>query len=169
MDSGIESIKDIFEIAAWFFTSLGIWLAYRSLKQTRNQFHFDIMVSCITRFQDIVQHLDSDDPDLRQNAQQRYIDLCNEELFYFVNGWLPKEVEKEWLDGMIDLLPHLNHACQNLNDEAQISVDQLEDYPRIRHAFTVTKQHDLKARDDRNELIASIQKQLNSYDFDKHH
>jgi hypothetical protein len=41
------------------------------------------------------------------------VDLCNEELFYFVEGYLPQEVIREWLTGMVLYLPHYDYASRN--------------------------------------------------------
>jgi hypothetical protein len=41
----------------------------------------------------------------QQGVVRQYLDLCNEELFYFQNRYLPTEVEVEWLDGMLEFIP----------------------------------------------------------------
>lgn len=86
------------------------WLALR--KETK-ALHHTVMISCIGRFQDIVDDLAAiaklgEGIDLtadQQGVVRQYLDLCNEELFYFQNRYLPTEVEVEWLDGMLEFIP----------------------------------------------------------------
>ena len=61
--------------------------------------------------------LKSQDKNERQEAIKQYIDLCNEELFYFKHGYLPEEIVNEWLDGMIYYLPHFDGEKNVNNDE----------------------------------------------------
>lgn len=73
---------------------IGLLIAYR---QTQNQFKFTVMLSCIDRFQQLIPVVRNDDQDIER--LKKYIDLTNEELFYFQRHYIPKEVMIEWLDG----------------------------------------------------------------------
>ena len=70
-----------------------------------------------------------------------YLELTNEELFYFQHDYLPLEIAKEWIDGMIDFLPITNSKSEIINEHHCIKyfVDHREEmfrgYPRIKHAF----------------------------------
>ncbi|KGO79691.1 hypothetical protein Q763_12635 [Flavobacterium beibuense F44-8] len=66
-----------------------------------------------------------------------YIDLVNEEFFYFEKEYLPIDVCIEWIDGMIDYLPFYNEGVfipslrlRALNDEQHTNII-LNSYPRI--------------------------------------
>ena len=72
-----------------------------------------------------------------------YIDLVNEELFYFQNGFLPRVVAEEWLDGMIDMIPIYDPYGNVLNLGYCIPIihqrkllDQYR-FRRVRRAFTI--------------------------------
>lgn len=98
-------------------------------------------------------------------AAKRYVDLCNEEIFYFKHNYLPNEIVDEWLEGMIYYLPHLTEDGQNLNEDdsclRQIHNESLlDDYPRLTHAFTVSRMYDLGRKPDREALIRSIRQRL---------
>ena len=162
MSWGFDTVKDGIEVAVWIIGFIAIFYAIRTFRVTNNQFQFDVMLSCIERFQKLVPTLDIENPD----TIQKYVDLCNEELFYITNDYLPKEVVREWLDGMIQELPHINDAGQNLNDKSLVKIEDLTDYPRIRNAFKVTKHYNLKNINDRQALINSIQKQMKNYSWD---
>jgi hypothetical protein len=79
---------------------IGLLIAYR---QTQNQFKFTVMLSCIDRFQQLIPVVRNDDQDIER--LKKYIDLTNEELFYFQRHYIPKEVMIEWLDSICDLVP----------------------------------------------------------------
>ncbi len=98
----------------------------------------------------------------RQEAIKQYIDVCNEELFYFKHGYLPKEVVNEWLDGMIYYLPHFKDG-ENVNkDEDCLNeiAEMLHEYPRIKEAFKVSREFNLSEYEERKELIKIIKTNL---------
>lgn len=77
---------------------LGLVAVYFGYKQTQAHFSFSVMLSCIERFQRL--------PPLEVNGQydlaniRLYVDLTNEEFFYFQRKYIPKEVIVEWLDSI---------------------------------------------------------------------
>ncbi len=109
MTTGLTSLKDVLESLAYVAQIVGVvvllYVAYSYLLQ-RKQLNFDVMTSCTARFQDILPLLRSEVQEERDKGEEQYVDLCNEQLFYFANGYLPPEVIEEWLDGMVLYLPH---------------------------------------------------------------
>ena len=75
----------------------------------------------------------------------RYIDLTNEELFYFQHHYIPKEISKEWIDGMIDFIPITNKSGNILNKDHVINyftehrIELLKNFPRIQNALKIQK------------------------------
>ncbi len=151
MESGFNTVKDYLEVIIWLAGSGALVYAASTYRLNKNQFSFAVMTSCIDRFQKVMAQLKSTDEDLRSEALQRYVDLCNEELFYFKNNYLPEEVVNEWIEGMIFYLPHFDESGNNLNhdpiaDEI-VEKDLLKDYPRIRKALSVREPYPLNTED----------------------
>ncbi len=97
------------------FVFIGIYLAHR---QSQNQFKFTVMLSCIDRFQQLSPLLRGDNEDL--SRLKKYVDLTNEEFFYFQREYIPKEVIVEWMDSIVDFFPiYVNGS------ERPINYDQL--------------------------------------------
>src|SRR5215204_2619338 len=84
----LESLAYIAQIIA---VGVLIYAVYSYLLQ-RQQLNFDVITNCTSRFQAILPDLYSDNDKRRRMAQDKYVDLCNEELFYFLNGYLPADV-----------------------------------------------------------------------------
>ncbi len=128
-----------------------------------NQFNFEIITSCTTRFQEILELIDSPDEKQKIRGYKKYIDLCNEELFYFQQGYIPDDVVKEWLDGMLNYIPiYYKDKKINLNKKL-LSTNILEEnnlldrYPRIGNIFKVNKIYNRDNDDDmRKEIINDL-------------
>jgi hypothetical protein len=156
-------MQDIIGVISCIVAIVAAAVAVYAYLLNRNQFRFAVMISCIDRFQKIIPGVRSRIEQDREKAVRQYIDLCNEELFYFQKNYLPDEVIDEWLDGMIQYLPHFNEKGDNLNPNCIpeiIEQDLLADYPRIRRAFTVNEQYDLKNDSRRRALISLIRENL---------
>jgi hypothetical protein len=119
-----------------------IYFSFRQIKVNKNQLYLSTINKCVDDFKDIGPlGLDITDEKLIYN----YLDLTNQELFYFQNSYLPKDIQKEWIDGMIDLLPITNGNRVILNTKyclkilsTEINRDRLlRQYPRIRNAFEI--------------------------------
>jgi hypothetical protein len=163
MKWGIESIKDVLEIIAWFVGAIAIAYAARAYQLSRNQFGFAVMASCVDRYQKIITQLKYGRDQDKVIALGQYIDLCNEELFYFEKEYLPGAVIDEWLEGMINYLPYFNAKGDNLNPGCLpeiIEQNLLVDYPRIKRTFTVPRDYDLSKEIEGKELIAQLKKNL---------
>ena len=98
----------------------------------RNSLNFTMIMSCNQRFQDIMGDLEDRDKTKKQRAKTRYVDLCNEQLFYFKNGYLPREVIEEWLESMIDYLPLFDNVTGPVRHSGNIEPDLLKSYLTIR-------------------------------------
>jgi hypothetical protein len=163
-------MRTIIDMTAWIVGIIGMiigiagWMiARRTYRLSRSQFNFAVMISCIDRFQKIIAQLKYGNEQDREKALTQYIDLCNEELFYFQSRYLPDEVIIEWLEGMIQCLPLFNAKGDNVNPTCLPGIIEqglLTNYPRIRKAFTVNELLDPKSDSQRQELTSLIKKNL---------
>jgi hypothetical protein len=151
-------MKDLLEMVADVVTIIGIisfLFAYWSWKHDRNTFHHSVITSCTSRFQELIDSLS--DPQIPIGKARQYLELCNEEVFYFENSYLPQPVIIEWLDGMLSIIPFRrpsadfntsqssDKACPNTPDP-DISApffqraelwSLIEKYPRLNFIFTI--------------------------------
>jgi len=127
------------------------------------------MLSCQDRFQQLFPLERGDDVDLTR--LKKYVDLTNEEFFYFQRAYIPKEVIVEWMDSIVDFFPiyvggsdvPVNYAkmrFRQIHDEKM-----LEGYPRLKKAFTLTEG---KSNLNRSELIKMITANLGVSLRDRH-
>ena len=138
METGINNIKDLVEILVWLIGAISLIYAAYSYKTSQKQLNFAVIISCTERFQKIMPQLKSKYTIERERAINAYVDLCNEELFYFKHNYLPREIIEEWLDGMIYYLPHFKNGINVNNSEhylKEIDVKMLEEYPQIKNSF----------------------------------
>lgn len=131
-------------VAANIVTSLGIIgliAFYFSHRQAGSQFSFTVMLSCIDRFQQLAPIIRDDADDLARI--KKYIDLTNEEFFYFQRGYISKVVITEWLDSIVDMFPLYKKGQDIPSNYETLPLKQIHDmnllksYPRLRHAFTL--------------------------------
>jgi hypothetical protein len=163
MKSGIESVKDVIEISVWIVGAGALAFAAITYRLNRSQFNFAVMTSCVDRYQTIITQLKYGKDQEKVIALGQYIDLCNEELFYFEKKYLPGAVIDEWLEGMVNYLPYFNEKGDNLIPGCLpeiIGQNLLSDYPRIKRTFTVPRDYDLSEEVEGKELIAQIKKNL---------
>lgn len=118
--------------------ALGILFAVLSVHFARNTFHQGVIASCTSRFQELVSELANPDP----ATLLKYLELCNEELFYFEAGYLPQPVVDEWVDGMLGFIGFWRNgqplALLDLQPASHLTTDlqnQLRHYLRLRYAF----------------------------------
>ncbi|MBC6612418.1 hypothetical protein H8B15_15955 [Hymenobacter sp. BT507] len=129
----------------------GILFALLSWRSSRNSFHHTVITSCTSRFQELSLKLLTQLP-LSKEAVQQYLELCNEELFYFESKFLPQPIIDEWLDGMLSFI-HLRREDGSLFQLAEVTPSPetdlsppfpaeyqqfLQNYPRLNYAFRVT-------------------------------
>jgi hypothetical protein len=171
MVSDIETTKDVIEVTVWIITALAslagaLSLAYVAYTYHLNkkQLNFSVITSCTERFQRIMGQLKAANEAERKFTVKQYIDLCNEELFYFKHKYLPDEIIDEWIDGMIYYLPHYMGE-KNVNESSDylkeiIEFNLLEDYPKIKKAFKVDRPYNLSEEEDRKDLVNSVKRKL---------
>ena len=151
---------------------LSIGFTAVTVQLNRKQLNFSAIISCTKRFQEIIGQLKSADPALKAGTVKRYVDLCNEELFYFKHKYLPDEIIDEWLEGMIYYLPHITKNSQNVNEEPTCLREihdegLLDDYPRLKDTFTVSRAYNLGEKSDRDALISGIKQRLEMQEKNK--
>ena len=160
----LNYLKEILGIFVGLAGVVALFYAAHSYKTSKKQLNFAVIVSCTERFQKIMAKLKSKKEEERQEAIKQYIDLCNEELFYFKHGYLPEEIVDEWLEGMIYYLPHFDGE-KNLNKDEDclieiIENDWLHEYPRIKETFLITIEFNLVEYEQRQELIKIVKANL---------
>jgi hypothetical protein len=83
METGINNLKDFLELIIGFVGAGSLAIAAYSYYLGKKQLNFAVIINCTERFQKIISQLDSNDPTEKEKAIGLYIDLCNEELFYW--------------------------------------------------------------------------------------
>ncbi len=74
----------------------------------------------------------------------KYVDFVNEELFYMQHGFIPNDIAREWLYGIIIHFPvFAKGANGNPSDVSKVIVTNnlLSSFPRLVHAFTLSGTH----------------------------
>lgn len=134
------------------FGILGFAFFYFSHQQSQRQFKVSVMLSCIDRFQKLFPIIRGDEDD--KNRIKRYVDLTNEEFFYFQQGYIPKQVIVEWMDSVIDFLP-VYRTGQNLpinynvlQPRAIHDEQMLNDYPRLLKALRMEENQMVTTKGD---------------------
>jgi hypothetical protein len=172
----------LFEILSLLLNAVLVAAAFVAVRQiniNRKQLYLSTISKCIEDFKSF-RKLDSQTEDA--SLIHDYLELTNEELFYFQNKYLPEEVAIEWIGGMIDFLPITNEEREIPNSNYCIKVladnrDKfLSPYPRIKHAFEIKKpcdfdlvySEDYKQRKERIRERKKVIKQIliNIADFD---
>jgi hypothetical protein len=107
----------------------------------RKQLYLATIIKCVDDFRGLENFSDL-------KTISKYLELTNVELFYFKQGYLPKDVAIEWLDGMIEYIPIRNQKNEVLNHKSNtvFKVEGfetlLQKYPRIQNAFRVSGKYD---------------------------
>lgn len=171
---GIESVKDFAALVSSFAIIVGI-VGYAL---SRKQFQFNVMIKCIERFQTLLPSLESlpapeslEDQDIanRNRIIRQYIDLCEEELFYFMKGYLPGDLKYEWIEGMLTYLPFYNEKGELMNksNRLQLAKDSplLRGYPRLRQAFGLSPEESHPEEKLAQELAYMVYRRLDDTTF----
>lgn len=157
MEWGIETYKDLIQIITWGLGSLSIFGAVISYWYSRKHLNFNVIFNCNKRFQKIRTNLTKDG---NKEAAKKYIDLCNEEIFYYENSFVPQSIMREWIDGMIFYIPHYTSENEyyhkaKLHDYV-LKENEFEEYPRLEKVFKVSKTRDITDKDERDNLVNEI-------------
>ncbi len=164
MGTSVTILREVLESLAYLaqIVAVGVLIyAARSYLLQRQQLNYDVITNCTQRFQEILPGLYSDDDKEREQSKIRYVDLCNEELFYFAEGYVPPDVIREWIDGMVLYLPHHNDGAwcptpEDHDERHRISPQLLDRYSRISKIFDVGECYDLETPNRRSELVSKI-------------
>lgn len=161
-------------------TAFAIVFAVVQIKINRKQLFLSTITKCISDFRNLGELNQQTTDSLIIN---RYVDLTNEELFYFQHKYIPKVITKEWIDGMIDFIPITDNKGQILNKKYCIKymADNrsyiFQNFPRIQNAFEINKTFDFeiiysidetKRIDrviERKRLIKEILLKINAFDW----
>jgi hypothetical protein len=126
-------------------TAVAVITAVIQIYINRKQLYLSTITKCISDFRNL-QGLNKDTID--KFILWKYIDLTNEELFYFKHDYLPRNVAVEWVDGIIDYIPIKNNKDEVLNKDNCIKEllekhkEYLSGFPRIINAFSIKEQYD---------------------------
>ncbi len=171
---------DIINLGLPTITASALVFASIQIKINRKQLFQSTITKCVSDFRDL--------GELNKETKEtkiitKYIDLTNEELFYFQHNYIPKDVAKEWIDGMIDYLPitcqsgtilNADYIIRFLSDNRETI---LQNYPRIQNAFEVKGKYDfeliysnksaerLPRVNERKKIINEILKNLRTFDW----
>ena len=176
--SGINNIKDAFELFAYIATIITLSGFFVSYILSKKQIHFSTIEKCINDYRKLYHKYENKYEDPAFLGQ--YLDLVNEELFYIENSYLPKEVTIEWIDGMIDYLPFIHRGLivESRKFIYLETLDRIEEklfsYPRILKFITINNEIDFEKvflplihmqnvkmrRIERNKLIYQMIKNL---------
>ncbi|HLP95660.1 MAG TPA: hypothetical protein VK168_16570 [Saprospiraceae bacterium] len=155
MDLILFCWSDFLEVTANIVTILGVvaifigvWTHNLNIKQ----FNFSVLVRCITVYQDkFLNKLPTESTAAGKAETTKiindYIDFVNEELFYFQQKFIPKDVALEWIDGMINVMPIYSSDGKLLNSNEKTAElihkeNVTHTYNRIKKAFTINGQYD---------------------------
>lgn len=142
MGLGIDTVKDAIQTIVAVIGIIAIVIGVIGYFLSKNQFGFNVTVRCVEKFQKILPELETLDkktPHHKERILRQYIDLCEEELFYFKKRYLPREIIEEWIEGMLNYLPLYDGHGNLLNENCKLrDIDKsplLSGYPRIRDCF----------------------------------
>jgi hypothetical protein len=162
----IENIRNWVQTFAVLAGSLSLVIATIAYLLSRKGLQFNVMIACIQRFQDLLPSLDSDDVAERDVLQ--YMDLCNEELFYFQKRYLRKEVALEWIEGMTKFLPLLNDTTGSpWDDQSFITASDklIHQFPRVEYAFSSPVFPEIATKEARRRHVERILKRAQQYRY----
>lgn len=161
-------------------TALAILFAVVQIRINKKQLFLSTITKCVSDFRNLGELKRQTEDTILIN---RYVDLTNEELFYFEHNYIPKDIMKEWIDGMIDFIPITNRKGQILNKKYCVKyiADHrsiiFQNFPRIQYTFEINKTYDFRliySTDEskridrvkeRKRLIEEIFKKVNTFDW----
>jgi hypothetical protein len=127
-------------------TIVAIGFAIWQIRINRKQLYVSTITKCINDYR-AFGRLKQDERDF--STVSKYVDLVNEELFYIQFNYIPKEVAKEWIDGMLDFMPLINGKDEIVNKKYCLTylVDtHVQIYsmnPRVANAFTIRGEYNI--------------------------
>ena len=162
----VENVRDAVQTFAVLAGSLSLVTATIAYLLSRKSLQFSVMIACIERFQDLLPSLDSDE--VAERDVLRYLDLCNEELFYFKQRYLRNEVALEWIDGMVRFLPLLNETTKSPWDgQSYLAASDklIQKFPRVQYAFSTPALPNLATQEARRRYIERVLNRAQHYRY----
>jgi hypothetical protein len=136
---------EIFSLIFSLITVLSLVFVVLQIRINRQQLYLSTISKCIDDFRRL-EDLTRSTAD--KSLVRKYVDLVNEELFYFQHNYIPNDVAREWIDGMIDYMPIKDVKGIILNEEyclRELAIngeEYLTNYPRVEYVFIVRKSYD---------------------------
>lgn len=112
------------EIAVKLVTIVSLPAIIITIYIARKQLFLSTISKCIDEFRKVVYDKTTCD----EERTKKYIELCNEQLLYIRNNYIPFDIAVEWIDGMIDYLPVINKDREILNLENIKDKDEYFDF-----------------------------------------
>jgi hypothetical protein len=149
-------IKPWYEVGASIATMLSagaIVVVIVEYFANRNVRNIQLMQRCIDNFRKWFS-------DSNRKVDFFYLELLNEELFYFQKGMIQKKVAIEWIEGMLDYIIIKSADGTPLNDYSdQVDIESLDKFNNNKNFFfriyyftntTIANDHKLPLCDDNN-------------------
>ena len=159
MQSAIQTIATVLGALSLAITATAYLLSRKNL-------NFSVMLACIERFQALLPALRSGE--ISEEDTIKYIDLCNEELFYIQHKYIHEEVALEWIEGMAEFLPVLDvQTDQPWNSKQchEAADKMVKDFPRLVNAFTTDEPPDLSSAFSQRRFAERVLKRVRRYQF----
>lgn len=122
------NITQIFANIATVLGLCGIIFLFIQHNHNRDLRNLQLMHRCIDIFRNWFQ--------TNQKVDYAYLELLNEELFYFQKGLIPKQVAIEWIEGILDFIVINGNTHEPLNNySSQVNISQMEDWPKRKMFF----------------------------------
>ena len=139
-----SEILKYFELSYYICAIVGllsfVW-GFFTLVVYRKQLYHSTLSRCIDTYR-------KDFTDLATKSTvencKKYIDFVNEELFYMQHGFIPNDVSREWLYGIILHFPvYANRVNGNPSNVSKVISDNnlFSGFPRLVHAFNLKGKH----------------------------
>lgn len=169
-----ENMLEVGDVVLGFLVGVAtVIFTVVSNRTAQRQFEVGIIISCMERYQVIMDDLCKEKSPCNPTTSRRYLDLCNEELLYIQNNYVRRAIQLEWIEGMLYFLPLLDEKGQELHcpDKLDIESDLIEKvYCRIHHTFRIcATDFDLHCEDHRLDATQQILKQVQRYNHDRLH
>lgn len=158
--------QSLIQTIATVVGALSLAVATTAYLLSRKNLNFNVMIACIERFQRLLPALQSGETSKQDIL--KYIDLCDEEVFYFQHRYLRDEVALEWIDGMIEYLPIFNSGTKEPWERQQYlaTADTLvHGFPRVMNAFTTSQRPNTATAASRREVAEEVLRRARTYKY----
>lgn len=146
--------------------ALSLVVATTAYLLSRKNLNFSVMLACIERFQALLPALRS--VETTEEDTLRYIDLCNEELFYIQHRYIHDEVALEWIEGMAEFLPVFDQRTREPWSEHQrleAAGEIAKRFPRLLNALTTDEAPDISTARSQRKFAEQALKRVRRYEY----